>query len=175
MLDNTRISDLTLAEAAAMLRTRCCSSSSRTRPRTGLRLTVYDCANVTWTGIREVLSRNAEIRPLPSSAVTMAGQKTYPTEIIALRCFYGWQPTVAEHEARVLRGDLAGASRLERKWAGWMMANEEAGAMGAGGRRRRRRAREAAAAHADEEEGGFGGVGGVGRRRRARSSGCAIM
>jgi F-box/leucine-rich repeat protein 2/20 len=183
MLDNTRISDLTLTEAAQMLRTRSPPPSPSTtstsyrhpRPHIGLNLTVYDCQNVTWTGIREVLSRNAEIRPLPRSAPPSAtARQTQPREIIALRCFYGWQPTVDEHAARVLRGDLGAAARLERKWAGWMMANEEAGAMGAGGRRRRRRAREAAAAHADEEEGGVG-AGGVGRRRRARSSGCAIM
>ena len=81
--------------------------------------------------------------------------------------------TVDEHTKRVLRGDLASASRLERKWAEYMMANEEAGAGGAGSRRRRRRARDAAMV-ADEEEGGLG-AGGVGRRRRARSNGCSIM
>jgi len=82
--------------------------------------------------------------------------------------------TVDEHMKRVLRGDLAAAARLERRWADYMMMNEEAGVPGAGVRRRRRRAREAAMLHADEEEGGVG-MGGIGRRRRARSGGCAIM
>jgi F-box/leucine-rich repeat protein 2/20 len=82
--------------------------------------------------------------------------------------------TVDEHMKRVLRGDLPAAGRLERKWAEYMMANEEAGAGGAGIRRRRRRAREAQMMHADEEEGGVG-MGGIGRRRRARSNGCSIM
>lgn len=99
---------------------------------------------------------------------------TYPTEIIELKCFYGWQMTVAETTRRVLRGDLHAAKVLERKWGEYMMATEEAGAGGAGLRRRRRRAREAAMLHADEEEGGVG-MGGIGRRRRARSNGCAIM
>ena len=130
---------------------------------------VYDCQNVTWTGIREVLSRNSEVRK-----PTAGREATYPTEIIELKCFYGWQDTVREHMKRVLRGDLPAAGRLERKWAEYMMANEEAGAGGAGVRRRRRRAREAQMLHADEEEGGVG-MGGIGRRRRARSSGCAIM
>jgi len=169
-LDNTRIGDLVLAEAASMVRTRSSRTTcSRSRPRIGLNMEVYDCQNVTWTGIREVLSRNSEVKK------PTAGQEaTYPTEIIELKCFYGWQDTVREHMKRVLRGDLPAAGRLERKWAEYMMANEEAGAGGAGVRRRRRRAREAQMLHADEEEGGMG-MGGIGRRRRARSSGCAIM
>jgi F-box/leucine-rich repeat protein 2/20 len=171
VLDNTRISDLVLAEAASMIRSRSFRTTcARSSPRTGLRVVVYDCQNVTWTGIREVLSRNSEVRK-PSG-----GQSgpTYPTEIIDLKCFYGWQMTVDEHMKRVLRGDLPAAGRLERKWAEYMMANEEAGAGGAGLRRRRRRAREAQMLHADEEDGGAG-MAGIGRRRRARSNGCSIM
>ncbi|OAA58572.1 f-box domain containing protein [Niveomyces insectorum RCEF 264] len=190
-MDNTRISDLVLAEAAAMVRTRAARTRDRgTRPYVGLSMAVYDCPNVTWTGVREVLSRNAEI--LMPRSTTVNGQKspalaTFPTEIIALKCFYGWQMTVDEHIKRVLRGDFAAAARLERKWADYMQANEEAGTGGAGNRRRRRRAREAQQVHADEEEGGVGdgGVGavaglagtptmGIGRRR-ARTATCAVM
>ncbi|KAI9646213.1 hypothetical protein NHQ30_005653 [Ciborinia camelliae] len=171
-MDNTRISDLILAEAATMVRLRSSyTKNRRSCPRTGLRMVVFDCSNVTWTGIREVLSRNSEINK------PFDGRKhrwTFPTEIISLKCFYGWQLTVDEHTSRVLRGDLPAAARLERRWAEYMMANEEAGAGGAGHRRRRRRAREAQMMHADEEEGGVA-VSGVGRRRRARSGACAIM
>ncbi|KAI9769902.1 MAG: hypothetical protein M1835_006624 [Candelina submexicana] len=170
-MDNTRVSDLVLAEAASVVRQRSKRSSSpQNRPCVGLRMVVYDCQNVTWTGVREVLSRNAEIKRPNASSHT----PSYPTEIIQLKCFYGWQMTVEEHTKRVLKGDLAAASRLERKWAEYMMSNEEAGATGAGARRRRRRAREAAMLHADEEEGGVG-TGGIGRRRRARSGGCIVM
>ncbi|KAF2652001.1 RNI-like protein [Lophiostoma macrostomum CBS 122681] len=177
-MDNTRISDLVLAEAASVIRTRNTSARAMTRserPHIGLRIVAYDCANVTWTGVREVLSRNAEIsRPPATSASTTP---TYPREIIGLKCFYNWQPTVEEHTKRVLRGDFAAAARLERKWADWMMLNEEAGMGGAGARRRRRRAREAQLMHADEEEGGAGAGTGGGRRRRARSGpgGCVVM
>lgn len=177
-MDNTRISDLVLTEAAASIRTRNRGARGLTgseRPEVGLQIVAYDCANITWTGVREVLSRNAEItRPSPSSG---SKTPTYPREIIALRCFYNWQPTVEEHTKRVLRGDFAAAARLERKWADWMMLNEEAGMGGAGARRRRRRAREAQLMHADEEEGGAGVTGGIGRRRRARSGpgGCVVM
>lgn len=171
-VDNTRVSDLVLAEAAATVRER---SRRAPRggplPRVGLRLVVYDCQNVTWTGVREVLSRNAEARRPPSLPVPSS---SFPTEVIQLKCFYGWQMTVDEHLKRVLGGEPAAATRLERKWAEYMMSNEEAGAPGAGGRRRRRRAREAAMLHADEEEGGAG-TGGIGRRRRARSGGCLVM
>ena len=180
-LDNTRVSDLVLAEAAGMVRERSRRLPSTGRlPHVGLRLVVYDCQNVTWTGIREVLSRNTEVRRPPflppfSTASTTATTPSFPTEVIQLKCFYGWQMTVDEHLKRVLAGDLAAATRLERKWAEYMMSNEEAGAPGAGGRRRRRRAREAAMLHADEEEGDFGMVGGIGRRRRARSGNCVVM
>jgi F-box/leucine-rich repeat protein 2/20 len=105
-------------------------------------------------------------------------EHAYPSQIIQLKCFYTYQPTVEEHTKRVLRGDFAAARRLERKWAEFMIAQEEMGADGAGSRRRRRRAREAQMMHADEQQGGDAGLGagvGGGRRRRARSGGCAIM
>lgn len=186
-VDNTRISDLTLAEAAAMVRKRSVGAPRpSTLPVVGLTLVVYDCSHVTWTGVREVLSRNAEV-PRPQGngkgKTTADGQgqqqqdaqatPALPAEIIGLKCFYGWQMTVDEHTKRVLKGDLAAAGRLERKWADYMQANEEAGVAGAGGRRRRRRAREAQQAH-DEEEGAGGSGGGAGRRR-ARTTGCAVM
>ena len=169
-MDNTRVSDLSLVEAASIVRSRSRRSESRCQPEIGLRIVIYDCQNITWTGIREVISRNAEIK----RASPTLGPVTYPTEVIQLKCFYGWQMTVDEHIKRVLRGDFAAASRLERKWAEYMMANEEAGAIGAGSRRRRRRAREAAMLHADEEGDGAG-TAGIGRRRRARSGGCLMM
>ncbi|MCJ1482719.1 hypothetical protein MMC06_002885 [Schaereria dolodes] len=170
-MDNTRISDLVLAEAAAQVRQRnrrAMTGNPSGKPEIGLRLVVYDCQNVNWTGIREVLSRNGEIyRPTLDSETNSIS--SYPCEIISLKSFYGYQPTVEEHTKRVLRGDLAAANRLERKWAEYMIASEEAGAQGAGARRRRRRAREAALVHADEEGGTRGG------RRRARSGGCVVM
>jgi F-box/leucine-rich repeat protein 2/20 len=168
-LDNTRISDLVLAEAAAMVTKRSKRTlDSKTKPVVSLQMVVFDCQNVTWTGVREVLFRNAQIKP----AAGQPGKISYPTEMIALKCFYGFQMTVDEHQKRVLRGDLVSAGRLERKWADYMQANEEAGMMGTGHRRRRRRAREAQALHIDEEEGGYGPNG----RRRARTLGsCSVM
>ncbi|KAK3322434.1 hypothetical protein B0H66DRAFT_203688 [Apodospora peruviana] len=184
-MDNTRVSDLVLAEAAAMVRERCSTTRTQTRrsayPAVGLSLVVYDCQNVTWTGVREVLSRNAEsagrrMKPVPAVAGGSSNTTLYPAaEVISLKCFYGWQMTVDEHTKRVLRGDVAAASRLERKWAIYMQANEEAGVAGANGRRRRRRAREAAQVHADEEEGGAGTGGAGPGRRRARTAACVMM
>ena len=168
-MDNTKISDLVLTEVAAQVRQRnrkALFGNPSGKPRIGVRLVAYDCQNVNWTGVREVLSRNAEFYHHSHDT----SSPHYPCEIISLKCFYGYQPTVEEHTKRVLRGELARASLLERKWAEYMIATEEAGAQGAGGRRRRRRAREAALVHADEEEGGARGG-----RRRARSGGCVIM
>lgn len=159
IMDNTRISDLSLVEAAAQLRLRdrACPTlpPAAQKPEITLTLVAYDCANVTWTGVREILSRNAE---------------PHRRSIISLKCFYGYQDTVNEHTKRVLKGDCRAAERLERKWGDYMVASEEAGATGAGARRRRRRARDAAMVHADEEEGGPRGG-----RRRARSGGCVVM
>ncbi|KAL2188813.1 RNI-like protein [Thermothelomyces heterothallicus CBS 203.75] len=196
-MDNTRVSDLVLAEAAAMVRRRCPRPASKgALPTVSLSLVVYDCPNITWTGVREVLSRNTEA-PCPPAAVVRDDQdgkgeevltssaavtsthtldpdsvvsgdghhgrpafavpekdRLLPAEVIGLKCFHGWQMTVDEHTKRVLRGDGPAARRLERKWADFMQANEEAGAGGAGGWRRRRRAREAQMAH--DEEGGDG-------------------
>ncbi|KAI9041195.1 F-box domain protein [Aspergillus affinis] len=198
-MDNTRVSDLTLMEASYRVRRR---GYDENLPQIGLRLVVFDCANVTWAGVREVLSSNAYIprsrkslssisvvaqAVLPShngGSTTMVASSitppppppVYPNEIIHLKCFYGWQMTVDEHNKRVLRGDLAAASRLDRKWADYMIATEEAGVTGAGARRRRRRAREAERIYNadDDDDGAFGPLGG--RRRRAQSGGsCTIM
>ena len=210
-MDNTRISDLVLMEAAAMMKQRSTPTVIQGKvsfkPEIGLRLVAFDCQNVTWLGVREVLTRNAEVsmstRPIelpplekhtthasafsstehlsmrpPTPRIHAVRITSYPSEIIQLKCFYTYQPTVEEHTKRILRGEFLGAKRLERKWADFMMAQEEAGAAGAGSRRRRRRAREAQMMHADEEDGSMtpgSGVGG-GRRRRARSGGgCFVM
>ncbi|KAL2752524.1 hypothetical protein ACRALDRAFT_1065642 [Sodiomyces alcalophilus JCM 7366] len=168
-LDNTRISDLVIAEAAYMVSKRAKRHTDPSaRPRVGLHMAVYDCHNVTWTGIREVLFRNAHVKPSAADVT----KHSYPAEVISLKCFYGFQMTVDEHTKRVLRGDFSSAARLERRWADWMQANEEAGLVGGGHRRRRRRARDAQMLHADEEEGGILHGG----RRRARTiPACTVM
>ncbi|KAJ5676253.1 hypothetical protein N7462_009150 [Penicillium macrosclerotiorum] len=200
-MDNTRVSDLTLMEASFRIRKR---GYGEDFPKVGLRLVVFDCANVTWAGVKEVLSSNAYIprarKPMTTAVVTVTQTSsdlgsspmtttfvtpastpspslTYPSEIIQLKCFYGWQMTVDEHTKRVLRGDLAAATRLDRKWADYMMATEEAGAAGAGARRRRRRAREAERLYnADEDDENDYSVSALGgRRRRAQSGGCIVM
>ncbi|RJE20824.1 F-box domain protein [Aspergillus sclerotialis] len=208
-MDNTRVSDLTLMEASSRARKR---GYGEKLPQVGLRLVVFDCANITWAGVKEVLSSNCYTpRPRKSSATMVTVTQTtsdsgvsgmstptipstpvsptssppplpevYPNHIVQLKCFYGWQMTVDHHTKRVLRGDLAAASRLDRKWADYMMATEEAGAAGAGARRRRRRAREAERLYnVDSEEEDEYAIGGIssfgGRRRRAQSGGCVVM
>ncbi|KAI4195740.1 MAG: hypothetical protein LQ350_007021 [Teloschistes chrysophthalmus] len=214
-MDNTRVSDLVLAEAAAQVRLRDQPSPNRPPttftpqdpippttattsspqqhqpqpPKIALHLEVYDCQNITWTGIREIMSRNSSSLPRPHQHPHPHHQHQHQHQhqhrLINLKCFYGYQPTFDEHLKRLQSNKRESAERLERKWAEYMVASEEAGAGGAGARRRRRRAREAAVGWVDEEEGGgFGGgglgmgFGGVGRggRRRARSGGaCVVM
>ncbi|CUS07608.1 unnamed protein product [Tuber aestivum] len=149
-MDNTRVSDLVLGEAAHAVRHRLSPPNSppvpgSCSPRVALRLVVYDCASITWPGVRDILARNADSTP-----------STFKPELIQLKCFYGWQQTVDEHMKRVLRGDRDSANRLESKWAEHMMLSEDPTL----GRRRRRRQ-----ALWDDDE--FIG------RRRGRS-GCVI-
>ncbi|PGH11593.1 hypothetical protein AJ80_07063 [Polytolypa hystricis UAMH7299] len=216
-IDNTRVSDLSMMEICNQARKR---GYGNTLPKFGMRVAVFDCGNVTWAGIREVLYNNSHVprfagadlsktpdqsfSPLSSSSFSSlspsessSGTCTpvalpspappleiplaiYPNEIVQLKCFYGFQMTVDEHTKRVLRGDLASAIRLERKWADFMISTEEAGTGGAGVRRRRRRAREAEMLFNadDDDEGTYGpaGLAPLGRRRRARSGGnCVVM
>ncbi|ELR06686.1 hypothetical protein GMDG_00303 [Pseudogymnoascus destructans 20631-21] len=122
-MDNTAITDLVLAEAAQMVRTRASLtplplptiSSLQVRATPTLKLVIFDCPHITWPGIREILSRNSEMLSLPP------GRR----EVVALKCYYGWQMTVDEHLKRVLAGERQGAERLERKWAEHMVASEE--------------------------------------------------
>ena len=296
-LDNTRISDLVLIEASEQVRKRGSTQSKNLRPRKGLELVAFDCANVTWAGVREIMQGNCRVLqgrrksviqaipalppppqpivsqitfhtavtqsceasptvvapsadedaivafpslPLPSPAqetpatdiMTVEDANTaaapssstspsrsptrdlrvrlttiptflYPTQIIHLKAFYGWQQTVEEHYKRCASSRWAAAGRLEDKWAEWMVASEEVGNTGGaqgggwGSRRRRRRAREAESRVRTDEAGGehaegtsegdtenegsgpevAGGARSASRggRRRARSGGCAVM
>lgn len=215
-LDNTRVSDLTIMEICSQVRKR---GFGNEVPHPGLRLAIFDCGNVTWAGVREVLSSNTFVprtagalppkdpklsitspvhsesssgtatpaTPTPPTQSTVpVAAATYPNEIIQMKCFYGWQMTVDEHTKRVLRGNLPAAMRLERKWADYMMANEEAETGGnTTSRSRRRRAREIEQFYNtddyddDDDDIDVYGPAGLaplgGRRRRARSGGCVIM
>lgn len=73
------------------------------------------------------MARNVEAASHPTIA--------HRPDLVQLKCFYGWQPTVDAHTTRVLRGDTASANRVETKWAEHMGGSEEGG----GVRRRRRR------------------------------------
>jgi F-box/leucine-rich repeat protein 2/20 len=78
-LDNTSISDLVLIETAAMVRRR----APRTNltgvfpcpPTIGLFLRAHDCPKVTWTGIRGILSHNAEVITTNETAQIMEPKK----------------------------------------------------------------------------------------------------
>ncbi|KAF7510598.1 hypothetical protein GJ744_006210 [Endocarpon pusillum] len=189
-LDNTRISDLVLIEAAEQVRKRGSTTNAKNRPKKGLSLIAFDCQNVTWAGVREIMSQNSrvlqhrslfqhktlsrasvnektgEVSASPAiTSTTATPVLMYPKEIIHLKAFYGWQQTVEEHYKRCMTSRWSAAARLEGKWAGWMLASEEVGASGGhgtgwGGRRRRRRAREAEDRVRDEEDGGGGETGG---------------
>jgi len=183
-LDNTRISDLCLIEAAAQFRTRnrraveTSKATGRTVVRPTLLMVIYDCPNVTWMGVREIMSCNAESGTLLQAQYPHAiASASYVHETINLKAFYTWQPTINEHAKRINACEWERAKRLERKWAEFMMLGEEAAQ---GGRRRRRRMREAQEAMEGEE--GVGGMQyGVVGRRRARSTpmgtgaGCVVM
>jgi F-box/leucine-rich repeat protein 2/20 len=146
-MNNTNISDLVLVEAAAMVRQRnpraVPANGVPSQPTVGLYLGAHDCWNVTWTGIREILSHNTEV-------ITTTKTAQLPQLIRIFESFYTCQRAVDEHTKRVLRCDISGAQRLERKWIEFVMAQEEMEAGGEGKRFKRRKAREARMRLADE-------------------------
>ena len=212
-LDNTRVSDLTLMEAAEQVRKRGSTTKKGQRPRKGMELVAFDCGNVTWAGVREVLQSNCRVMSGRKKSVVATADVVneegeveeirrlieiqtllYPAQVIHLKAFYGWQQTVEEHYKRCSTAQWGRAARLEGKWADWMVASEEVGAVGRGwsSRRRRRRAREAENRVRNDEEGreeigtgdeftssGMDTPNGSRRpgpgRRRARSGGCLVM
>ncbi|RMZ77772.1 hypothetical protein DV737_g4184, partial [Chaetothyriales sp. CBS 132003] len=111
-LDNTRVSDLTLIEAARQVRKRGSTAKKTVRPKKGLELVVFDCANVTWAGVREVLQSNCRVMCGRKQAIMQTEDVVneegevveirqpieiqtllYPSQIIHLKAFYGWQQT----------------------------------------------------------------------------------
>jgi F-box/leucine-rich repeat protein 2/20 len=198
-LDNTRVSDLVLMEASEQVRKRGHLTKKGSQPRKGLELVAFDCANVTWAGVREVLQGNCRVLQGRKRSVVQTyavqrseGEETakrlveiqtmlYPAQVIHLKAFYGWQQTVEEHYKRCVNARWGAAARLEGKWAEWMIASEEVGGIGHGwgSRRRRRRAREAEnrvrddeeAADGEGEESGSGGEGVYGAGGRGTRGG----
>lgn len=217
-LDNTRVSDLTLMEICSQMKKR---GYGTKLPVTGLALAVFDCGNVTWAGIREILTTNSSGPRLPkpeqatstkapdqsvsvlsamsssSSLSTTPAADTPPSppaapkpnmylsEIVQLKCYYGWQLTVTQHTTRVLDGNMTAAKSIEKRFTYMMMASEEANTHGHS-RSRRRRVRDVEALYHmdddddDDDDGAYGyGPAGLaplgGRRRRARSGGCTVM
>lgn len=163
-----RVGDQFLREVPAAVQQRSDAISSST-PQISLRIVVFDCVNVNWAGVLAILdsncssATNTRTPTTPSSPPSPSPSlSTSPSQIIQLKCYYGWQQTVDEHTKRVLRGDIAHARIIGRKWAEYMIANEEANS---GTRQRRRRAREAAL---------FDDEVAAGRRSR-RSGGCVVM
>ncbi|KAJ6258411.1 hypothetical protein Dda_6451 [Drechslerella dactyloides] len=165
-LDNTRITDTFLVEAAAAVRQRGSAVRSR-KPRIGLRLVCFDCVNVNWTGIHAVLAANStrslDKKLTDGSKDGVSSSIGICREVIQLKCYYGWQQTADQHLKLVMRGDCASAKWLEERWSEHMTSNEDSSQSS---RRRRRRAREAALLDLDENHDG---------RRRRRTGGCAIM
>ncbi|KAF3921071.1 hypothetical protein AA313_de0205177 [Arthrobotrys entomopaga] len=163
-LDNTRITDSFLSEAATAVRKRPSGTKSK-KPKVGLRMVCFDCVNVNWTGIHSVMTANStHASETKNSKSNMNNSTPACREVIHLKCYYGWQPTADHHLKLVLRNDFASAKWLEERWADHMTSNEDTTQSS---RRRRRRAREAAALlDLDDHHDG---------RRRRRTGGCSIM
>lgn len=225
-LDNTRISDLVLMEASEQVRKRGNLTKRGARPKKGMELIAFDCANVTWAGVREIMQGNCRVLQGRKKSVVRESLRRndgpdsetdevhgpasasreimrvieiqtllYPAQVIHLKAFHLWQPTVDAHYQRCMTARWAASDRLEGKWAEWMVATEEVGVVGHGwgARRRRRRQREAEnrvrqEALDPQDTDGPNGTGtetedmsglenGARRpnRRRARSGGCAVM
>jgi len=206
-MDNTRVSDLCLVEAAVSIRERNRQAArefdgTKGRPgvRVGLKLVVYDCPNVTWMGVREILSRNAELAwsppPIPPSNVVVpkipftdsmisstssaiASLKSHaaahakqatPTYPHSTISLKAFYTWQPTINEHAKRIDACEFHRARRLERKWAEYMMCGEEANQGGYRRRRRMREALEAMAGEESEGAAGTGGFGRRRRARSA-----
>lgn len=203
-MDNTRISDLVLMEAASCIRERNKAAASRADllaegcVNVGLRMVVFDCANVTWTGVREILSRNAELvkpcltrQPPPSRVASpdslAESTLSSPTSTLPTGSRLSRRQVTPQYEHSIIslkafytwqptvnehmkRVQRGDFIAARRLERKWAewMMVGEEAALG--GRRRRRRMREAMEA-VQGEEGDVTADNGlvIGRRRRARS------
>ena len=113
-----------------------------------MRLSIYDCPEVTWTGVLSILTANS----------------ANPERMTRLKTFYGWQRPVDGHTKRLLRGEVAAAREVERAWARYMMDGSEE-AMRSGGHERGTRLLDF-----DDESTQI-----IGRDRRRQSRQCRVM
>ncbi len=94
-LDNTPITNAVL--------------SALTGLRQPTKVSIYDCPNISWTGILSILTSNSD----------------QPSTLKKIKTFYGWQRIVDTHTKRVSCGEIAEAREIERSWASWMMGDTE--------------------------------------------------
>lgn len=113
-----------------------------------MRLSIYDCPHVTWTGVLSILTANS----------------ADPARMTRLKTFYGWQRPVDGHTKRLLRGEVAAAKEVERAWARHMMHGSEE-ALRSGGMERGTRLLDF-----DDESTMI-----IGRDRRRQSRNCSVM
>jgi len=179
-VDNTQAGDRMLMEAPRLVARRVSAQgSSVPHAPVGLRIAAYDCGNITWVGVSEVLAQNLALIRLCNasrrdsiSSVFEKDSYSSPSPIIRLKCTFEWQKLVDAHTRRCLRGEYAAAEQIGLGFARWMMEETEEGMWGGHARRRRRRA----LGIVDPGDEAF--VMGVGRRRlRAFSaaSNCLVM
>jgi F-box/leucine-rich repeat protein 2/20 len=105
-LDNTQITNKVLSAVAL-------------QPMS-MRLSLYDCPNISWTGVLSILTSNS----------------TRPKYLKKLKTFYGWQRPVDGHTRACLKGDLQSAREIEKAWTRYMMSSSEEIMRGESGRSR---------------------------------------
>lgn len=160
-MDNTKVTDLALVEAAHFVKKRAEATAPLPKlspeeliKRISLRIVIFDCAGVTWAGVREIMEKNMEADPMKQS-------------LIQMKCFFEYQETMDQHTKAVVSGDMNRARFLMNSWVRYIEDGTGASA-GSRGRRVSRRARNWAAAWADDGDP-------QSRPRVGRGGSCAIM
>ncbi|KAK9451439.1 uncharacterized protein V1518DRAFT_369979 [Limtongia smithiae] len=152
-VDNTSVSDATVDMAALVTRARIMRAMERCPPpssqrdvnlteTTGiiLRLSVYDCPNVTWLSVITIMRRNAErvLRPLALNSLSTLSERTaeapsaqqlldllqspesekclWSLGLIKLKCKYSHQILLDSHAQFVQRGAYDSAAMLQREF-----------------------------------------------------------
>lgn len=142
-LDNTRVTDIVLAQAAKILSRRMLSFDIALKNPKQLKLAVFDCRNITFSGVEEVLVHNSGVITCPQNGFMTISEESTPDQclqnvqenidnrslsikpIILLKCSYPLQSAVDIHTNLLLRGDFEKASRILDEWSRVVLEDNE--------------------------------------------------
>jgi F-box and leucine-rich repeat protein 2/20 len=102
-----------VTQCLTLLKKRHSSQSARGQPSPSIHLRCFDCPLISWNAINTALIENNNIR-----------QANPAHPILTLHAFHSWQPTIDEHQKRLMRGHHTAAKNLQERWADKMSGSD---------------------------------------------------